>query len=391
MLLLQFSDRNYELGGFRAQYNIRDCPFGCSSHGVCINFSCFCDSDYMGETCEYEICPKGCSQHGDCIKTGDKRHWGCSCAEGYAGEACDIALNGEEGKLTWKSMMPEVANFTNRLEHTIVYDEKSQCVYAFGGYTLNIVLNDVLRYCLKKSYWEEIQNSLPWPSGRHMHTMALYGDGFYIFGGLVENWSHSDELWFFNIISESWTLCAVNSSVKPIGLSGHSMTIVEDYIYIIGGKSDEGLYSPHLYRINASNPESWEIVLVTGGRSLTRLIHSHSAVYHEESQSIIVYGGTMARSARYTELSSRIFAFNVQNHYWTEIYNSQFIGGFVPRKRAHHIAVIVGNYMAVYGGKVHIHHQEEKCYDEGIYLYHLGCHQWVDHRLLHTNSSKGQY
>ena len=47
--------------------------------------------------------------------------------------------------------------------------------------------------------------------------------------------------------------------------------------------------------------------------------------------------------------------------------------------------------MAVYGGKVHIHHQEEKCYDEGIYLYHLGCHQWVDHRLLHTNSSKGQY
>lgn len=29
------------------------------------------------------------------------------------------------------------------------------------------------------------------------------------------------------------------------------------------------------------------------------------------------------------------------------------------------------------GGNVHIHYQEEKCYDEEIFFYHLGCHQWV--------------
>lgn len=29
------------------------------------------------------------------------------------------------------------------------------------------------------------------------------------------------------------------------------------------------------------------------------------------------------------------------------------------------------------GGNIHIHHKEEKCYDEEIFFYHLGCHQWV--------------
>lgn len=26
---------------------------------------------------------------------------------------------------------------------------------------------------------------------------------------------------------------------------------------------------------------------------------------------------------------------------------------------------------------MHIHFHEEKCYDEEIFFYHLGCHQWV--------------
>lgn len=33
--------------------------------------------------------------------------------------------------------------------------------------------------------------------------------------------------------------------------------------------------------------------------------------------------------------------------------------------------------VSISGGNVHIHYQEEKCYDEEIFFYHLGCHQWV--------------
>ena len=38
--------------------------------------------------------------------------------------------------------------------------------------------------------------------------------------------------------------------------------------------------------------------------------------------------------------------------------------------------------MVVYGGNIHIHEDIETCYDNGTYLYHFGCHQWVTHPLF---------
>jgi hypothetical protein len=58
------------------------------------------------------------------------------------------------------------------------------------------------------------------------------------------------------------------------------------------------------------------------------------------------------------------------------------IHNHVPGKRAHHTSVIIGNYMVVYGGNIHIHEDIETCYDNGTYLYHFGCHQWVTHPLF---------
>lgn len=38
---------------------------------------------------------------------------------------------------------------------------------------------------------------------------------------------------------------------------------------------------------------------------------------------------------------------------------------------------LIASCLFLPGGNVHIHYQEEKCYDEEIFFYHLGCHQWV--------------
>lgn len=100
--------------------------------------------------------------------------------------------------------------------------------------------------------------------------------------------------------------------------------------------------------------------------------------------------------------------FHVDRRFWTS-FRSRF-PATGPRERAFHTATVIGNYMVVYGrnpenelyciweknkdnfcliriffplslsppgGNVHIHYQEEKCYDEEIFFYHLGCHQWV--------------
>ncbi|XP_005755461.1 multiple epidermal growth factor-like domains protein 8, partial [Pundamilia nyererei] len=63
-----------------------------------------------------------------------------------------------------------------------------------------------------------------------------------------------------------------------------------------------------------------------------------------------------------------------------------------PRERAFHSATVIGNYMVVYGGNVHIHFHEEKCYDEEIFFYHLGCHQWVSAKeKLSGDAVRGRY
>lgn len=39
----------------------------------------------------------------------------------------------------------------------------------------------------------------------------------------------------------------------------------------------------------------------------------------------------------------------------------------------------------VFGGYSHRHNKEEICYDNQMYLYHLGCHAWVSHDVLGLN------
>lgn len=394
MLVLMFSDRNYEKGGFLANYSITDCPFGCHGHGVCTNNSCVCDIDYTGESCEHDLCPKNCSTKGLCIKSGDRSLWGCKCSPGYAGYACDLALQGEEDKLKWVTLLPSVTEFTDRFDHTAGFVESSECVFVFGGNSQNSVLDDLLRFCFSESKWEVISKIEPWPSARYDHNMVVYNEGLFVFGGILVDGSHSNELWFFDTISGNWSLLDFNNSSQPPGLSGHSMTLADDVIYIIGGKKSNGQYSSDIYSINASSPQSWSMVKLVGGRTRHRLLHGHSAVYHQESSSIIIYGGIAVHSVRFTALSKKMFAFNIANKFWTEIeYTSNMGPGLdsVPQERSQHTALIMGNYMIIYGGYVHIHASEEKCYDEGIYLYHLGCHQFAKHSLVHQGTSYSKY
>lgn len=46
------------------------------------------------------------------------------------------------------------------------------------------------------------------------------------------------------------------------------------------------------------------------------------------------------------------------------------------------LEIFTGNYLVVFGGYSHRHNKEEICYDNQMYLYHLGCHAWVSHDVL---------
>ncbi|XP_052224268.1 multiple epidermal growth factor-like domains protein 8 [Dreissena polymorpha] len=385
MLVYLFSDRNYERTGFRASYSMQDCPFNCTGHGNCIGHQCYCFMGRTGNYCQLEECPQNCSSHGACVMKDDNSTYKCQCEKGYAGYMCNISLNNSEGSELWYTLLPEGMGLEPRSAHAGAFVSRTECLYVFGGFSLNEVLSDLNCYCINETTWNSINRSEPWPKGRYEHAIELFEDGFYMFGGMLDDGNYSDELWFFNVTSETWTLCANESVFKPLQLSGHTLTRVEDNLYVFGGKTKDGLFWSNIYKINGHIPTEWQEVLPLAGKSSARRLVGHSTVYHKESKSLLIYGGYShnADEPRYGSHKDELHLFHVENKIWSKIKTNEALdNGPAPSQRSFHSANIMGNYMVVFGGNTHIHHDVEKCYDYEIYLYHLGCHIWVKAELL---------
>ena len=383
MLIYLFSDRNYNREGFKVRYTIQDCPLNCSGNGHCVDHTCVCDTQFRGRGCEMEICPDDCGAHGFCDMAGDGVH-GCRCDPGYSGYLCNISLNNANGNEYWYTLAPAGSGFESRSAHAGAFLSHTNCLYIFGGFTLNFILKDLKKFCFEENRWENLTQTDPWPDGRYEHAIVAYKYGFFMFGGVLEN-GYSNELWYYNATSETWRLCAENSSVVPRKLSGHTLTLVEEDLYLFGGKTEDGSFWSNIYKINAEEPSDWVEIIPYGGKSSERRLVGHSAVYHKESRSLLIFGGyTHQDQPRFGTHTDAIHAFHIDNKIWSYIQPEKQNG--TPSQRSFHSAAIMGNYMVIYGGNTHIHHDNELCYDYQIYLYHLGCHSWV--RVSYLMGSK---
>lgn len=385
MLIYFFSDESYHQEGFEAIYVIQDCPHDCSSHGKCVNNECQCYAGYWGDYCQLKICPNYCHPNGKCDVSSKSA--GCICNEGYAGLHCDLSLNDDVGNKLWYLLSSSGSGFIPRTSHSGVFVESSNSLWVFGGYTGNGVLNDLSKFCLNQSRWERVAVKSNWPSSRSGHAATEFGDGFFMYGGVSEAGDQNDELWYFSTISENWTLKAINSSIRPPKLTGHSLTRMEDWIYLFGGRTENGTFSSAMFKINATLGESWEYVSVRGGKEEKRRLIGHSIVYHKESKSFLIFGGYTTEVASFGQLTRNLHAFHIEDQYWSEI--EYFKTSHVPGQRAFHSAVIFGNYMVIYGGNAHQHHEVEVCYDSSLYLYHLGCHVWANNISISSGKFTG--
>jgi len=92
MLILLYSDTNYVLDGFHAEFSVTDCPNNCTHHGKCIDNTCFCENYWGGKDCSRALCPNNCSHAGNC---GMKR---CECSKNeYSGQSCSLRKIQPEG------------------------------------------------------------------------------------------------------------------------------------------------------------------------------------------------------------------------------------------------------------------------------------------------------
>ncbi|XP_018320718.1 multiple epidermal growth factor-like domains protein 8 isoform X2 [Agrilus planipennis] len=451
MLILLYSDTNYVLKGFRAEYFITDCPNNCSQHGVCYKNACVCESDWGDIDCSKRLCPEDCGKHeghGKCV--GGR----CQCNTGFSGQSC--SLNDVDSKMgnQWHWLTHSRGGLTPRAAHSAVYVESTDSLYVFGGYNLNKVLSNLELYNFQNSTWTDenghvlidkslvnylepsaiahfVRESGPgWeqkfglhegnsflksfllsqlsvhdnttfakrkqrhsesneklsPLPRYGHAACETSHGFVIYGGKLENNSLSNELWQYNINRRKWELRAHLSDFKPPPLARHTLTYANGVIYLFGGSTETGDFSSKLYSITLSptRDEVWKEIRPRGGKQLDIRIIAHATVYYSITNSLLVYGGITAGVARFSKLSDHMYMFQLDKRQWSEIHYTRehLREKYVPRERAFHTANIMGNYLVIFGGYTHRHNKEEICYDNQMYLYHLGCHIWVNPEIL---------
>uniref|UniRef100_W5L7W2 Multiple EGF like domains 8 n=1 Tax=Astyanax mexicanus TaxID=7994 RepID=W5L7W2_ASTMX len=388
MLLHLFSDANYNLLGFNATYTFSLCPGDCGGHGRCDAASarCQCHQGWGGVDCTKRLCSAECTQqdHGHCDKKGER----CLCNLGFVGQNCQLGLRNNSGVGQWWDVNTGETKAPPRTASAGVYLSSSRSFYMFGGFDLNRALGDLVEYDFSTNKWEKKLHVVA-PSPRHSHTAVEWQGNMVIYGGELSNHSLASDVWIYRPQQDKWEQLGQSFAPGAPRLANHAAAVVDNYLYVFGGRTEEDMFSSSLYRFQLWS-KVWETVQPYGGKPPATA--GHSMVFHALSRTLIVYGGHRPTTARFSVRVNSTDIFQVDKRYWTSLRSRFPANG--PRERAFHSASIIGNYMVVYGGNVHIHYMEEKCYDKEIFFYHLGCHQWVSggESLRHrSQSSRGRY
>ncbi|EJU00094.1 hypothetical protein DACRYDRAFT_101149 [Dacryopinax primogenitus] len=122
----------------------------------------------------------------------------------------------------------------------VVFGQK---VYLFGGTDGGFHYNDVWAFDVRIRRWEEVKTIGYIPSPREGHACALVDDVMYVFGGRGVNGKDLDDLAAFKISTSRWFIFQ-NMGPAPTGRSGHAMASFGQRVFVLGGESSALTPSP---------------------------------------------------------------------------------------------------------------------------------------------------
>lgn len=216
----------------------------------------------------------------------------------------------------------------------------SQCaiykssIYFFGGYTKKDgeYFNDLHTFDIESSQWEEVKCSSPeQPLQRTDHTLSIYKDSLYVFGG-YDGKTRFNDLCIFNIPSRTWTI--KQDPNYPTNRFGHSSVVCSDKLIIFGGwnghitLNDVWLYS--------FQNDRWTEM---AHNTLISPRYRHIAV--SIGNSMFVFGGVNKEQVRFCDT----YELNVKGQYWVKVETTQN-----PSARTFHRATIFDGFLYILGG-----------------------------------------
>ncbi|TFK30826.1 hypothetical protein FA15DRAFT_579721 [Coprinopsis marcescibilis] len=106
----------------------------------------------------------------------------------------------------------------------------------FGGTDGSYHYNDTWSFDLKTGRWTELQCIGFIPSPREGHAAALVDDVIYVFGGRGVDGKDLNDLAAFKISNQRWYMFQ-NMGPSPSGRSGHAMAAQGTRVWVLGGES----------------------------------------------------------------------------------------------------------------------------------------------------------
>ncbi|KAK2530650.1 hypothetical protein Q9233_006211 [Columba guinea] len=352
--------------------------------GHCVNSTCVCDQGWVGDQCQhcqgrfnglivpevrgnetvpevvttsgyallhffsdaaynltgfnifYSInsCPNNCSEHGKCTTSMSipSRVY-CECDKYWKGEACDIPYC------------------------------KANCGSPDHGYC------DLTgeKLCVCNDSWQGF-----------LLAKDQFSEDIYMYGGKIEanNGNVTDELWIFNIHSQTWSsrTPAVLVHGQQYAVEGHSAHIVEldsrDVVMLIifGYSAIYGYTSivqEYYIRSNSWLVPETKGAIVQGG-------YGHTSVYDELTKSVYVHGGYKALPGNKYGLVDDLYRYEVNTRTWTILKESGFA-------RYLHSAVLINGAILVFGGNTHNDtslSNGAKCFSADFLAYDIACDEW---------------
>ncbi|XP_052866120.1 LOW QUALITY PROTEIN: kelch domain-containing protein 3 [Anopheles cruzii] len=231
-----------------------------------------------------------------------------------------------------------------RYGHTAVAFEKK--VYLWGGRNDEIVCDILFCFDTATRKWSSPPVTGTVPGARDGHSACVYGARMYIFGGFEESIDKfSCDVYYLDLRTMHWTY--VNTLGEPPSYRDfHSATVVNERMYVFGGRSDavapyhsqEEIYCPKIKYLDFKT-ECWQTPKTTGEIPLGR--RSHSAfTYNNKIYIFAGYNGNL--DMHFNDL----YCFDPDRNVW-RLMKPQ---GQAPRARRRQACLVIGKRMFLFGG-----------------------------------------
>lgn len=111
-------------------------------------------------------------------------------------------------------------------------------LYVYGGYDNSSpgIFSDLICFSFKESKWEKIEQKGSDPGPRHSHSVVIYNNQMYLFGGMYDHMLNTNKLNVLNFESNTWTV--VDTKNPPPNIDSHSCCLYRNQMVIAFGYSE---------------------------------------------------------------------------------------------------------------------------------------------------------